>query len=79
MGVGGSRSLRFDNHYVRMNHFVRRSINAPFRWFLWDVRRELIQRLFAALHSISGSYLRNALPNTKLQCRCCGMPPYSSG
>jgi hypothetical protein len=55
-----SRSLRSDN-YVRMQHFVRRTIVVPFRRFLGDVRREFMQRLSAPLHGTSGPYLRDAL------------------
>jgi hypothetical protein len=46
--------------YVRMQHFVRRSTFVPFRRFWGDVRRELMQRLSAALHGTLGSYLRDA-------------------
>jgi hypothetical protein len=56
MGVADSRSFRSDN-YVRMNHFVCRS---TFRRFLVYVRREFMQRIFAALHGTPGSYLRDA-------------------
>jgi hypothetical protein len=42
MGIGDSRSLRFDN-YVRMQHFVRRNTFVPFRRFCVDVRREFMQ------------------------------------
>jgi hypothetical protein len=59
MGAVDSRSLRSDS-YVRMQHFVRRSTYALFRRFLEDVRREFMQRLFAALHGTLGSYLRDA-------------------
>jgi hypothetical protein len=59
MGAADSRSLRSDS-YVRMQHFVRRSTSIPFRRFLGDVRRELMQRLFATLHGTLGSYLRDA-------------------
>jgi hypothetical protein len=59
MGAADSRSLRYDN-YVRMQHFVRRS-TVPFRRFWGDVRREFMQRLYAALHGTMGSYLRAAL------------------
>jgi NAD-specific glutamate dehydrogenase len=60
MGVVDSRSLRYDN-YVRMQHFVRRTIYVPFRRFLGAVRRDFKQRLYAALHGTLGSYLRDAL------------------
>jgi hypothetical protein len=60
MGAADSRSLRYDN-YVRMHHFVRRTTYyVPFRRFLGDVRREFMQRRFAALHGTLGSYLRDA-------------------
>jgi hypothetical protein len=39
------RSLRCDN-YVRMQHFVRRTIYVSCRHFLGDVRREFMQRIF---------------------------------
>jgi hypothetical protein len=54
MGFADSRSFRFDN-YVRMQHFVRRTTIVPFRRFWGDVRREFMQRLFAALHATLGS------------------------
>jgi hypothetical protein len=38
MGIADSRSLRYDS-YVRMQHFVRRSTDVPFTYFLGDVRR----------------------------------------
>jgi hypothetical protein len=61
MGAADSRSLRSYN-YVRMQHFVRRSTyRVPFRRFLRDVRRELMQRLSAALRGTMGFYLRGAL------------------
>jgi hypothetical protein len=59
MGAADSRSMRSDS-YVRMQHFVRRSTYVPFRRFLGDVRREIMQRLSAALHGTLGSYLRDA-------------------
>jgi hypothetical protein len=59
MGAAASRSLRYDI-YVRMQHFVRRPTYVPFRRFWGDVRRELMQRLFASLHGIMGSYLPDA-------------------
>jgi hypothetical protein len=60
MGDVDSRSLRYDK-YVRMRHFVRRSICVPFRRFLGDVRREFMQRLiFAHVHDTLSSYLRDA-------------------
>jgi hypothetical protein len=60
MGAADSRSLRSDG-CVRMQHFVRRSTSIPFRRFFGDVRREFMQRLYAALHRTLGSYLRDAL------------------
>jgi hypothetical protein len=60
MGVADSPSLRFDS-YVRMQHFVRRTRSIPFRRFGGGVRREFMQRLFAALHGTLGYYLRDAL------------------
>jgi hypothetical protein len=60
MGAIDSRSLRSDR-CVRMQHFVRRTSYIPFQRFLGDVRREFMQRLFAALHGALGSYLRDAL------------------
>jgi hypothetical protein len=60
MGDADSRSLRSHSD-VRMQHFVRRSTYVFFRRFGGDVRREFMQRLFAALHVILGSYLRDAL------------------
>jgi hypothetical protein len=59
VGVTDSRSLRCDD-YVRMQHVVRRSTFIPFRRFLWGVRREFMQGLFAALHGTLGSHLRDA-------------------
>jgi hypothetical protein len=59
MGVADSRSLRSDT-YVRMQHFVRRNTYVAFWRFWGDVRREFMQRLFAALHGTLGSYLRSA-------------------
>jgi hypothetical protein len=57
MVAADSRSLRCDS-YVRMQHFVRRSTYVPtIRLFGGDVRREFMQRLFAALHGTMGSYL----------------------
>jgi hypothetical protein len=60
MGATGSRSLRYDS-YVRMQHFVRQFIYAPFRRLLGDVRREFLQRPFDALHGTLGPYLPDAL------------------
>jgi hypothetical protein len=55
MVVADSRSIRYDN-YVRMQHFVRRSTYFPFPRFLRDVRRELMQHLYGALHGTLDSY-----------------------
>jgi hypothetical protein len=60
MGSRDSRPLRSDS-YVRMQHFVRRTPYVPFRRILGDVRREFMQRRFAALHFTLDSYLRDAL------------------
>jgi hypothetical protein len=54
MGVVHSRSLRFGS-YVHTYHFVRRTTSIPFRRFGGDVRREVTQRLSAALHGTLGS------------------------
>jgi hypothetical protein len=61
MRVADSHSLRSDNYYVRMQHFVRRTILSLFG-VLWGggVRREFMPRLSAALHDTLGSYLRDA-------------------
>jgi NAD-specific glutamate dehydrogenase len=60
MGAGDFRSLQ-SHTYVRIHHFVRRTIYVPFQRFWGDVRREFMQRLFNALHSTLGSYLRDTL------------------
>jgi NAD-specific glutamate dehydrogenase len=70
MGAADSRSLR-SNNYVRMQHFVRRSIYVPFRRFLGDVRREFMQRLYAALHGTMGSYLRDAFQEGSAEAVAC--------
>jgi hypothetical protein len=44
-----------------MKEFVRRYAFVPFRRFLGDVRRELLQRLYVALHGTLCSHLRDAL------------------
>jgi hypothetical protein len=49
MGSADSRSLRCGSN-ARMQHFVRRPTCVPFRRILVDVRREFMQRLFAAPH-----------------------------
>jgi hypothetical protein len=62
MGATDSRSLRSNNNYVRMQHFVRRYTNIiPFGRLLGDVRREFMQCLPCALHVTLSSYLRDAL------------------
>jgi hypothetical protein len=58
--VSRAKAFYCSDNYVRMQHFVRRSTSVPFRRFLGDVRRELMQRLSAALHGTLGSYLRDA-------------------
>jgi hypothetical protein len=60
MGAADSRSLRSDS-YVRMQHFVRSTTYVPFWRFWGNVRREFMQRLYAALHGTLGFYLRDAL------------------
>jgi hypothetical protein len=55
MGTAYFRSLRFYS-YIRMPHFVRRSNNIPFRRFPGDMRREIMQRNYAAFHGTLGSY-----------------------
>jgi hypothetical protein len=62
-------------NYVRLQHFVRRSTNVPFRRFLRDVRREFMQRLSAALHGILGSYLRDALQEGNVDVVACLSAP----
>jgi hypothetical protein len=44
-----------------MQHFVRRPTFVPFRRPGGDAWREVMQRIFAALHGTLGSYLRDAL------------------
>ena len=68
MGIADSRSLSF---YVRMQHFVRRSTYVPFRRFWGDVRREFMQRLYAALHGTLGSYLRDAFQEGNADALAC--------
>jgi hypothetical protein len=70
MGAADSRSLRFDS-YVRMQHFVRRSIFVPFRRFGGDMRREFIQRLSAALHGTLGFYLRDTFQEGRADAVAC--------
>jgi hypothetical protein len=70
MGAADSLSMRFEN-YVRMQHFVRRTTYIPFRRFWGDVRREFMQRLFAALHGTLGSSLRDALQEGSADVMAC--------
>jgi hypothetical protein len=70
MGATDSRSLRFDS-YVCMQHFVRRSANVPFRRFLGDVRRELLQSVSASLNGTLGCYLRDALHESSADAKTC--------
>jgi hypothetical protein len=70
IGASESRSLCSDT-YVRMQHFVRRTTYVPFRRFMGDVRREFMQRLFAALHGTLGSYLRDALQEGNVNAVAC--------
>jgi hypothetical protein len=42
--------------YVRVHHFFRRKTYVPFRRIWGDVRREFMQRLFAALGGTLGSF-----------------------
>jgi hypothetical protein len=51
---------------VRMQHFVCRSSCLSFRRYLAVVRRQFMQRLFAPLHGILGSYVRDALKGALL-------------
>jgi hypothetical protein len=55
LGMGDvlSRTLRSDS-YARMKAFVRRPTSVPFRRFLGDVRRELMQRLSMVNHDTLG-------------------------
>jgi hypothetical protein len=70
MGVGDSRSFRYDI-YVRVHHFVRRPTSIPFRRFWGNVRREFMQRLFDALNSALGSYLRDAHQDGSVDALAC--------
>jgi hypothetical protein len=74
MGDADSRSLRFDN-CVRIPHFVRRATFVPFRRFWGDMRRELMQRLFAAINGTLGSYLRDALHEGNADAVACLLVP----
>jgi hypothetical protein len=60
IGLADFRSL-WSKSCSRMKEIVRRSTNVPFRRFLGDVRRELMQRLSVVLHGTLGSYIRDAL------------------
>jgi hypothetical protein len=60
IGAVDSHSLRYES-YARMQHFVRRTFFVPFRRVLGDVRPEIKQRLFTALHGILVSYFGAAL------------------
>ena len=75
MGAAKSRALRFDNN-VRMQHLVGRFTCISFRCFLRDMRREIVQRLFAALHGTLGSYLRDAFHEGSADVVAC--PPVPS-
>jgi NAD-specific glutamate dehydrogenase len=70
MGADDPRSLRFDS-YVRMQNFVRQTSYVPFRRFWGDLRRELMQRLFADLHGTRGSFLRDALHECSVDVVAC--------
>jgi hypothetical protein len=70
MGAPDSRSLRCKS-YVRMQHFVRRTIFVPFRRFWGDVQREFMQRLSDALHGTLGSHLRDALQEGSANVAAC--------
>jgi hypothetical protein len=74
IGAADSRSLRFDS-CVRMQHFVRRSTCVPFLRFLGDVRREFMQRLFAALHDTMGSCLCDAFQEGNADAVACLLVP----
>jgi hypothetical protein len=78
MGAADSRSLR-SNDYVRMHHLARRSIYVPFRSFLGDVRREFMQRLSAALHGTTCSYLRDAFQEGSADAVACLPVPRAWG
>jgi hypothetical protein len=74
MGAADSRSLRSDS-YVRMQHFVRRYTSVPFQRFWGDVRREFMQRIFAALHGTLGSYLRDTSHEDSVDVVACLLVP----
>jgi hypothetical protein len=74
MGAIDYRSLRYDR-YVRMQHSVSPTTSFVFRCILRDVRREVIQRLFAALHGTLGSYLRDALQEGNANAMACLLVP----
>jgi hypothetical protein len=68
-----SRSSRFDS-YVRMQHFIRRSTSLS-STVLGDVRREFLQRVFAALHGTLDSYLRATLHEGSADVVACLLVP----
>jgi hypothetical protein len=74
LGMGVADSRRSDS-YVSLHHFVRRTTYASFRCFLGDVRREFMQRLFAALHVTLGSFLRDALQEGSVDAVACLSAP----
>jgi hypothetical protein len=74
MDAADSRSLRSDT-YVRVQHFVHRSTYVPFRRFLGDVRREIMQSLSAALYSTLGAYLRDAFQEGSADAVACLLVP----
>jgi hypothetical protein len=58
-----------------MKDFVRRFTSFPFRRFLGDVRRELMQGLCVILHGTLGSYLRIAFNEGGLTVVACLLAP----
>jgi hypothetical protein len=75
MGVGDSSSLRSDS-YLRMQHFiVRRTTHVPFGRFWGDVRRDVMQHIFAVLHGTLGSYLRDAFQEGSVDDGACLLVP----
>jgi hypothetical protein len=76
MGAADSRSLRFDMYSISVCNI---SFVAPllllFDVFWGDMRREFMQRLFAALHSTLGSYLRDALHEGSVDAVACLLVP----
>jgi hypothetical protein len=71
MGAADSRSLRFDSYYVRMQILFIDILLILFDVFGGDLRREFIQRLFAARHGTLGSYLRDALQKGYVDTMAC--------